>query len=426
MADLRSPAATPPMDRARARLRSPRQIGLGALGLAVVGAAVVWRVYDGATVPTVRLADVLTDTVARGDLRIEVRATGTLVPERIRFLTAQTSARVDRLLRQDGAEVRTGDLLLTLSNPDVPLRALEADQRLGQSKQALLALSASLDLQVLAQESLVAGLVTQRAAAVQSRQIADSLRSRGFMSTVEATNAAALATETTTRERLERERLHIMRESIGAQITAQRQQVTQLGAIARTQRERVKSLDVRAPEDGVMQDFSLQPGQWVPEGSALARIVNPNELKAVLRVAESEASAVQSGQPVLVDTRNGFLHGRVLRKATSAQSGVIPVEVTLTPPLPPGAVPDLGVDGAIQIDVRRDVLSISRPPSAAAFASGTVFRLTADGRWADRVRVSYGKSSADRIEVREGLRVGDRVIIGDRPEFAAVARVALH
>lgn len=385
-----------------------------------------WAFIARPSVPVVRRDDVVTDTVIRGDVPLLVRASGTLVPEHMHFLTAQASARVERLFRDAGATVRLGELLLTLSNPDVQTRALEARQRASQAQQELVSLRTSLRLQALAQEAIVAGLMTQQTAAVQARRATDSLAVGGYVSTTDAVNAAALSAEMTTRLRVERERLRLMQVAIDEQLIAQREQVAQLTAIARTQQDRLKAMEVRAPEAGVLQDLALQLGQWVAEGAPLARIVEPNRLKAVLRVAESDAPGVQIGQKVVIDTRNGLVRGLVMRKAAGAQSGVILVDVSLTSNLPAGAVPDLNVDGTVEIDVLRDVLSIPRPASANANSTMTLYRLTDRGRTGERVRVVIGRASADRVEVREGLAAGDRVILTDLADRATANRIAVR
>lgn len=372
------------------------------------------------------MSDLQTDTVTRGDVRIDVRAPGSLVPERLQLLAAQASARVERLVREAGSTVRAGDLLVTLSNPDVQTRALEAEQRLGQAQLDLVALRNTLQLQALAQEALVAGLETQRVVALTAKRNADSLSARGFVSPVELANATALATEMTTRVRVERERLRIMQDAVQSQVEAQRAQVLHWEAIARTQRDRVASLDVRAPAEGVVQDLALQPGQWVPEGSLLARVVQPDRLKAVLRVAESDAPTVQVGQPVDVDTRIGLVRGVVQRKAPGAQAGVIAIDVSLTSALPQGAVSDLGVDGTVHTALLRNVLSLRRPPTASPNSIARLYRIAPGARFAERILVQFGRASGDRIEVLTGLAVGDRVILTDLPDHAAHDRVALR
>lgn len=408
---------TPP----RRRWRTPLA------GVLLIGAAVIaaWTLTSAPAAPVVSVNTLVIDSVVQGDLVNEVRAPGTLVPENVRYLTAQTSARVERLLVEPGVRVRSGDVLLVLSNPDVLTQSLEAEQRVREAQIDLVNLRATLRLQALAQEGLVATMTTEEASASQSRRIADSLFKYRFASQVESTNATTLAREMTTRLRVERERLGIMRATITEQLDAKRGQIAQLRAIATNQRARLQSLEVRAPTSGVLQDLALQLGQWVPEGSLLGRIVQPEQLKAVLRVAEADATGIQSGQSVAVDVRSGMIAGRVTRKATGAVGGIIPVDVALAPRLPPGAVPDLNVDGTVQMDVMRNVLSIGRPALGARSTTVSLFKLVDNGRAAIRVRVRLGNVTTNRVEVASGLRPGDRVILSDMTAYAAAERVAL-
>ena len=277
--------------------------------------------------PTVERNAILIDSVSRGDVVREVRGPGTLVPEQIRWITAQASARVERLGAESGRHVAAGDVLLELSNPDLRIQTMQAEQQVQQAQIALLNLKTSLRSQVLTQEGLVATTRTQYLNAMAEGAAADSLGARKLLSAIESTNRRAQAEELTVRYRVERERLDLMRQSIDSQVAVQAAQVVQLRAIADNQQARLKSLSVRAPEAGVLQDLTLQLGQWVPEGTTLAKVVQPGKLKAVLRIPESQAKDVQLGQPALIDTRNGIVKGHVMRKDPSAQGGSVTIDV---------------------------------------------------------------------------------------------------
>jgi multidrug efflux pump subunit AcrA (membrane-fusion protein) len=201
--------------------------------------------------------------------------------------------------------------------------------------------------------------------------------------------------------------------------------VAQLEAIAERQRNRLGSLSVRAPEGGVLQDLNLQLGQWVPEGTMLAKVVQPGRLKAVLRIPESQAKDVSIGQSATVDTRNGIVRGRVIRKDPSAIQGSVTVDIALEGPLPSGAVPDLSVDGTIQIERLNNILYTGRP----AFGTGTgqvgLFKLVDGGTTAIRVPVTLGRTSVNTVEILSGLAIGDQVILSDMTQYAAVDRVRI-
>lgn len=402
--------------------RRPVVIGGTVLGLALVTVALTQ--LDPA-VPTVPRAAVVVDTVKQGDVVREVRGPGTLVPEHIRWITAQASARVERVNTESGRAVHAGDLLLELSNPDLQIQTMQAEQQVQQAQIDLINLRTNLRGAILTQEGAVASTRTQYVSSAQEARAADSLVRMGLVPAFEATNRKAAAEEFTTRVRVEQERLTLMRQAIDSQLAVQASRVVQLRAIADNQRARLRSLQVRAPDAGVLQELTLQLGQWVPEGTTLAKVVQPGQLKAVLRIPESQAKDVQLGQRASIDTRNGVVTGRVLRKDPSAQGGAVTVDVALEGALPSGAVPELSVDGTIVIDRMSSVLYSGRPVSSAGSGTTSVFRLEADGATAVRVPVTLGRNSVNTIEILRGLSVGDRIILSDMSSYAAVDRVRI-
>ena len=410
-------ARTPPKHTRRNVL-----IGGGVLALVVITA---WTLTLDPASQTIERSAVLIDSVRRGDVVREVRGPGTLVPEHIRWITAQTSARVERLASESGKEVNAGDLLLELSNPDLQIQTMQAEQQVRQAQIELLNLRTTLRSQLLTQQGVVATMKTQNVSAMQELSAADSLAKRGLMSPFEMSNKKAQADEFTTRLRVEQERLKLMEDAIEAQIATQASQVNQLRAIASNQQNRLLSLHVRAPDRGVLQDLTLQLGQWVPEGTTLAKVVQPGDLKAVLRIPESQAKDVAIGQKASIDTRNGLVPGHVTRKDPSAQSGSVTVDVTLDGALPAGAVPDLSVDGTIVIERLTNVLYSGRPAFSAGSGSASLFKITDGGKFAVRVPVELGKSSVNVIEIVRGLEIGDKIIVSDMSQYANVAKVRI-
>jgi HlyD family secretion protein len=414
------------MDIARApRKKTGRNIMIGVGAVVVIAVTVALSTLDAA-VPSVARAAILVDSVRRGDVVREVRGPGTLVPEQIRYITAQASARVERKLAEAGQRVAAGDLILVLSNPDLQIQTMQAEQQVRQAQIELLNLKTNLRSGVLTQEGTVASARTQYISATQEAMAADSLVKLNLISSFEAANRKAQAEEFTTRLKVEQERLKLMTAAIDSQVATQAAQVVQLEAIAARQRLRLASLEVRAPEAGVLQDLSMELGQWVPEGTALTRIVQPGNLKAVLRIPESQAKDVTLGQPASVDTRNGIVKGVVSRKDPAAIGGSVTIDIKLEGPLPAGAVPDLSVDGTIEIQKLTDILYSGRP--AFGPGSGTVglFKLDPDGDYASRVQVELGRSSVNTIEIVRGLEVGDRIILSDMTQYANNDRVRIR
>ena len=375
--------------------------------------------------PTVDGATLLMDTVRKGDVVREVRGPGTLVPERIRFITAQASARVDRLVAQSGQNVTSDMVLLELSNPNEEIAAMRADQAFSQARADLVSLRTNLTSTRLLQEGTVASTNTQYVAVAQEANSIDSLFKRQLISTFEYNNKKAQAEEMTTRLRVERERLALMRSTADSQIAVATTNVDRLKQIADFQRTRLNSMHVRSPEAGVVQDLTLQMGQWVQEGATLAKVVQPGKLKAVLRIPESQAKDLQLGQTASVDTRNGLIPGHVSRKDPSAQAGTVTIDVALDGALPPGAVPDLSVDGTIQIEKLKDVLYTGRPASGAGTGTVGLFRVEKGGSSAVRVQVVLGRNSVTTVEIVRGLQVGDKIILSDMSQWDNVDRVRI-
>jgi multidrug efflux pump subunit AcrA (membrane-fusion protein) len=414
------------MDIARvAPKRRGRTLLLAGGGVALLVTTIVLMGLKPAA-PTVERNGILIDSVRRGDVVREVRGQGSLVPEQIRWITAQASARVERLGAESGRTVKAGDILLELSNPDLRIQTMQAEQQVQQAQIALLNLKTTLRSQLLTQEGLVATTRTQFISAQNEGAAADSLVARRLLSTIDAANRRAQAEELTVRMRVEKERLDLMRQSIDSQLAVQASQVQQLRAIADNQQARLRSLEVRAPEGGVLQDLTLQLGQWVPEGTTLAKVVQPGKLKAVIRVPESQAKDVIVGQPALIDTRNGVVKGHVMRKDPSAQGGNVTIDVALDGALPAGAVPDLSVDGTIQVERMANVLYTGRPAGSAGAGTMGLFKLDARGDEAVRIPVSIGRVSVSAIEILDGLAPGDRLIVSDMTPFANAQRVRIR
>jgi len=343
------------------------------------------------------------------------------VPEHIHWITAQTSARVERIATQSGQTVAANQLLLELSNPDVQVQTMQAQQQVRQAQIDLM----NLKSQILTQEAAVASVRAQYVSAMQESTAADSLQKDGLISRFDVTNKREQAKEVTTRLRVEEKRLALMKQTIDDQVIVQAAQVAQLKAIAAHQQARLLALHVKAPEPGVLEDLNLQLGQWVPEGATLAKIVQPGSLKAVLRIVESQAKDVQLGQRAMIDTRNGIVAGHVSRKDPAAQSGTVTIDVALDGKLPSGAVPDLTIDGTVEIEKLRNVLYTARPSSGGGEGSVGLFKFDKGEHVAIRVPVVLGRTSVNTVEIVRGLSIGDRIIISDMSAYDNVDRVRI-
>jgi multidrug resistance efflux pump len=375
--------------------------------------------------PSVDRATVYMDSVRRGTMVRQVRGPGTLVPEQIRWVPAITAGRVERKFVEPGTEVESSTVLLELSNPEVQLELLEAERQLSAAQSELVNLRTTLATQRLNQRGVVATVRAQSLEAQRNAEAGVELAEQGLIAEAELATLRERAEEFAIRLDIERQRLQTVTEAIGPQLEVQESQVARLDDIVRFQRQRVGSMKVQAGTRGVLQDMALEEGQWVLPGQTLARVVQPERLKAVLRIPETQARDVVLGQKVLVDTRTDTILGRVVRIDPAVQNGAVAVDVRMGDSLPPGARPDLSVDGTIEIDRLDDALFVGRPAYGQAFSTVGLFKLTEDGNYAERLTVRLGRSSVNTIEIIEGLQVGDLVILSDMSQWDAYDRVRL-
>jgi multidrug efflux pump subunit AcrA (membrane-fusion protein) len=405
------------------RRRMPLLIaGVGAALLATsIGAS---RLRPAA--PEVEGATLWIDTVRRGPMLRAVSGSGTLVPESQRIVSALTAGRVEQVNVRAGAPVEPGTILVVLSNPDVQLAALDAERQLKLAEAELAGLETSLENAKLAQQAAVATAKSSLREAERALAAAERLAAEGLSSTMEVERARDAAVEARIRHEAEQRRLTLAEQSLSAQLSLRRADVVRLAAIARFERERVASMKVTAGAKGVVQELSLDPGQWLQSGQLVARVAASDRLKAVLRVPEGQARDVTFGLPVVVDTRDGKVNGRVSRVDPAVQNGTIAVDVTFEGPLPRGARPDLTVDGTIEIERLANVTFVGRPAAGASGSLAHLFRLEPGGRAAVRVPVRLGRESASTIEVVSGLAPGDRIILSEMSQWDHVNRVRLR
>ena len=288
-----------------------------------------------------------------------------------------------------------------------------------------MSLRTNLQNQRLTQEGLVATTRTEFEKAKRDAMGADSLVAHGLVARNDAALAKDRAVELETRYRVEQQRLELMTSTIDSQVAVQASQVQRLRAIAAFQQNRVRSLQVRAGDPGVVTDLSLQPGQWVTEGTILAKVIQPGKLKAVLQIPETQAKDVTIGQPASIDTRNGIIKGHVSRTDANAVNGTVTIDVALDGALPSSARADLSVDGTIEVERLHNVLYTGRPAYGQPNSTIGMFKLVEGGHYAVRVQVQVGRSSVNAIEVVRGLEAGDKVILSDMSQYDNVDRVRI-
>ena len=379
-----------------------------------------------AAAPGVKRSQLWLDTVQRGEMLREVRGPGSLVPKEIRWIAAETAARVERIVVKPGARVEADTVVMELSNPEVLDQALAAEAALKAAEADYVARQMVLESQLLDQRALQSGVAAEHESARLQAEAEEELAEAGIISRLQARRSRLAAEQLALRMGIERERMGKLERTMGAQLAADRARIDQLRNAAELRRRQADGLRLRAGIAGVLQQVPVQEGQQVAAGSNLARVARPGELRAELRIPEVQAKDVVVGLPVRIDTRNGLVAGRVVRIDPAVVNGTVLVDVELEGELPAGARPDLSVDGTIEIERLADVLHVGRPVAGAAPGELQLFRLDAAGDEAIRVPVRLGRTSVSRVEVLQGLSEGDQVVLSDTSEWDGHERLSIE
>lgn len=393
-------------------------------GVALVALTWFFMTLEAAP-PTVEAAIIWTGTVERGELLRQVRGPGTLVPENVLFVSSRTAGRIEQIMLDAGAEVTPESVIMVLSNPDLELQVRQSEWQLRAAEAEYTRQAVTLEQTRLQQESQVAQVQSlyhqARLQADRDKQLYDE----ELVSQITMEISMTRAQELENRFRIEESRLEKLTESIAAQLAVQTAQVDQRSAEFDQRLRDLDSLRVRPTITGVLQEVPVEEGQQIVPGATLARVADPRDLKAELRIAQTQAGEVVIGQPATIDTRNGVVPGRVIRIDPAVVQGTVLVDVQLlADELPPGARPDLSVDGRIEIERLEDVLYVDRPAYGQAHQSVGLFKLIEGGE-AIRTTVRFGASSVDKIVVQDGLNVGDEIILSDMSRFDSANKVRI-
>jgi HlyD family secretion protein len=413
-------------DPAILRRKRIRHLAYAIVAFAVVLAVSVALARMEPAVPTVERATLLIDTVKRGSFVRQVRGLGTLIPEDTRWLPAATPGRVERILLSPGAVVRADSVILELSNPQVEQEALNARLALGSAEAALENLRVQLQNDLLTQQGQVATIEAEYKQAQMDVEANDVLAKKEVVSALVLRQSQLRAETLRARHDIEQKRFQMASDSIPTRMRVQQAAVDQARAFFELYDRRLADLKVRSGFDGVLQQVPVEVGQQVAPGQNLARVADPMRLKAQLRIAETQARDVEVGQLAYVDTRNGIVTGRVSRKDPAATSGTVAVDVTLTGELPRGAVPDLTVDGTVELERIESALQVGRPAFGQEQSTISLFRIVDTAGHAARVSVRVGRSSVNTIEIASGLSEGDQVVLSDMSTWDGVDRVRVR
>lgn len=381
--------------------------------------------------PNVERATVWIDTVKRGQMMRNVRGLGTLVPEDVFWVPATTDGRIEKILLRPGVKVEPNTVILIMSNPQLENEALDTQYQLKQAEANLTELEVRLESNRLQQVASTAQVRSETSRAQITADRDEQLRKLGLLADIQARLSKVQADELSNRFDVEQKRLDIMKQSNQALIDSQKVQVEKLGALYKLKQSQVEQLKIRAGTSGVLQQLGagttpLEVGQRMVAGAPLVKIAQPWKLKAELKIAETQAKDIMIGQPASIDTRNGMIAGKVFRIDPAASQGTVTIDVKLEGELPQGARPDLSVDGTIELERLDNVLYVGRPVFGQSNSTVSLFRIEPGSKDANRIQVKLGRSSVNTIEIVEGLKIGDQVILSDMTAYDAHNRIQLN
>ena len=377
-------------------------------------------------VPSVDRSTVWVDTVKRGPMVREVRGLGTLVPEEIRWIPANTEGRVEKIVVRPGTQVKADTVILELSSPELEQAAHDAESKLKAAEAEFTTLQAKLQRDLLDQESNTARVHSEYQQARIESDMNEQLKKNGLVAELQYKTAQVKAAELANRDAIEEKRLNFARDSIEPQLASKQAEVDQVKAAAQLKLDQVEALHVKAGMNGVLQQMPVDVGQRVKIGDNLARVADPTKLKAEIKIAETQAKDVQIGEKTTIDTRNGVVTGHVTRVDPAVEQGTVKVDAQIDGELPRGARPDLTIDGTIELERLDDVIYVGRPAFGQENNTVSIFKLVSGSSEAVRTPVKLGRSSVNSIEIINGLQPGDQVILSDTSAWDAHERIRLN
>ena len=408
-----------------------KRILIGLVLLAAIPAITVALSRLKPAAPGVEMSTLWPDTVKRGPMLREVRGLGTLVPEDTLLIPATTDGRVQRILVYPGTPVKADTVVMILTSPELETATLDAEFALKAAEADYANLKVTLAKAKIDMQATAAQVGADFNTAKLKADRDAALSKEGLYAEVDAKISAVTAEQLGGRYQLEQKRMSINGDAEEAQLAAQNVKVEQLRAQLSLKKSQLAQLKVTAGFDGMLQQLPtpVEVGQKVVAGTPLGKVAQPSKLKAELKIAETQVKDVAIGQHAVIDTRNGLIEGRVSRIDPSILSGTVTVDVALIigkEGLPKDARPDLSVDGTIELERLNDVVFVGRPVFGQQDSTVQLFKLEPDGKYATKVKVQLGKSSVNTIEIKDGLKVGDQVILSDMSAYDAYDRIKLN
>jgi len=403
-----------------------QRIIYGIVLLAIIGAVSFYVSKMEPAAPTVDRATIWIDTVKHGSMSRAVRGMGRLVTEEIRWIPAMVDGIVERKMLEPGAVVTPDTVIIELSNPQLERDTVTAEWDLKAVESGFADFQLRLRSDELTQLADLARMESDYEQAKIRYEASLTLSKDGLIPPLDLRRDQVAAEQLANRIELEKQRVVIRKESIEAQLSERRTQVEKSRAIYELRNSQLEQLNVRAGVDGILQQIEVDVGQRVSMGGNLARVTNPNRLKAELSISETQAKDIYIGQAVSIDTRNGVVEGVVSRIDPAIRNGSVTVDVRLAEELPAGARPDLSVDGTILLERLEEVVYVGLPVHGQANSQIGLFKISADGKTAERVKVWLGRTSVNTVEIQEGLNPGDQVILSDMSTQDGVDSIRLN
>jgi HlyD family secretion protein len=417
-------------DESVKRKKRRKQVILSVIAvLAVLGITLgVSRLKPAA--PSVEYGTIWPDTVKRGSMLRQVRGLGSLVPipEDVRLIPAETDCRVEKILILPGIPVKPDSLVMELSNPQVVQEALNADLDLKSAEAEYHNTKAKVDSDLMNLKAEAATVENDYENAKRDATANKELAKIGVLSDSALKASLAKEKEMATRHQIEDDRISEATKAVETQLEVQQATIQQKRALSELKHRQLDALKVHAGITGVLQgaDTPVQVGQRVTQGTILAKVVQPDHLKAELKIPETQAKDILIGQYAEIDTHNGIVKGTVSRIDPSVQNGTVTVDVKFDEALPKWARPDLSVDGTITLERLNNVLYVGRPAFGQEKSTVSMFKIDPDGKSATRVKVELGRSSVNTIEILGGLKEGDQVILSDMSRWDANNTIRLE
>jgi HlyD family secretion protein len=411
------------------RKKRIRRIIYGCVGVVLVVAITLGLKQLKPAAPSVDKATLWPETVQRGSMVIDVRGLGTLVPEKINFVSAPADGIVkDHMLA--GVPVKPDTVIMDMTNPTLEQQTLDAEYQLKGAQASYLQTKALLQNQLMDKRTQAASISSQYHTADMLKETSVQLGKLGLKADLDVRTAVVQAEELAKENDLAQKEVQTFEDSIGAQLAVAQATVDQKNALYNLDKSLLDQLHIKAGIDGILQEVDIEVGQKVLQGTLIAKVANQTQLKAALQIAETQTSTIQIGQQASVDTHVGIIPGHVIRIDPAVTNGTRTVDVHLDGALPQGAVPQLSVEGTVTIDRLTDVLYVGRPVHGEANSTIGLFKVEGQMPWSDakdasRVQVQVGKVSVSKIQIIKGLQVGDIVILSDMSQDEAYDRIEL-